>query len=105
MSLMLLEGTPEGAVLVYRGGKVMARPALDMIDDEKAQRAADEFNRRFEEGQPVSIQGVEFQKTENGLRIKDDDNVIGKGWASLDKVFNEWFDILEYNREGFERLE
>ena len=70
---MLSEKTPDGVRLTYIGGHVSAGYR---IGDEKAKLAAESFNKRFEEGEPVFIQGVEFQKTPDGIRVTDRNNVM-----------------------------
>mgnify|MGYP006873000239 FL=1 len=98
---MLSEKTPDGVWLTYIGGHVSAGYR---IGDEKAKIAADAFNKRFEDGEPVFIQGVEFQKTADGIRVIDKNNVIGNIVASWDKAFEEWHDIEDFNEEGYRRL-
>lgn len=101
MSVMLSEKTPDGAWLTYIGGHVLAGYRIGVA---KAKMAAEAFNKRFEEGEPVFIQGGEFQKTPDGLRVTDKDNVMGKISASWFKAFDEWNDIEEFNEEGYKRL-
>lgn len=101
MSVMLSERTPEGALLTYIGGHVSAGYR---IGDEKAKIAADAFNKRFEEGEPVFIQGVEFQKTPDGIKVTDRNNVMGAISASWYKAFEEWREIEDFNEEGYRRL-
>lgn len=101
MRVMLSERTPEGAWLTYIGGHVSA---AYKIGDEKAKMAANTFNRRFDEGKPVFIQGVEFQKTPDGIMVTDKNDVMGEINASWYKDLEDWLEIEEFNEEGYKRL-
>lgn len=101
MRVLLSERTPEGVWLTYINGQVSA---AYKIGDEKAKMAADTFNRRFDEGKPVFIQGVEFQKTPDGIIVTDKNDVMGEISASWYKDQEDWLEIEEFNEEGYKRL-
>ena len=100
-SVMLSEMTADGVWLMFMNGDVCFGYCND---NEKAKHAADELKRRYKEGQPITIQGVEFRKTPQGIRIDDKKNTMGQIAGAWDKTFDELFDLDEFNKEGFDRL-
>ena len=101
MSVMLSEKTPDGVWLLYMGRK---EHFSYRTDSESAKQAADELRLQFEVGQPITIQGVEFRQTPQGLNINDHENVMGQIASTWYKAFDKLLDIEEFNKEGYERL-
>ena len=99
--MFLSEITPEGVFMFYEHGHVSFS---HLEGNEKSKQAADDLKRRFEEGQKIQIQGVEFQMTSKGLQITDKKDVFKNTWEKWDRAFNEWYDLEKYNKEGFDRL-